>query len=148
VRPWHRFGTGDRERVAAAIDAVGLAGRAGTPVAELSGGQQRRVLIARALASEPELLVLDEPTAGVDAPSQAALADTLARLAETGSTIVLVAHELGPVEPLISRVVVMQGGSKVFDGPRDHAPIDDHGGDWHHHHGEAPVRRPGLGLGD
>src|SRR5690606_2866200 len=69
-----RHRAADRAAVESAIDAVGLAGRERTPVAELSGGQQRRVLVARALASDAEVLVLDEPFAGVDAENQAALA--------------------------------------------------------------------------
>jgi zinc transport system ATP-binding protein len=147
VRPWRRMGPADHRRVADAIEAVGLTHRARMPVAELSGGQQRRVLIARALASDPELLVLDEPTAGVDLENQAALSSTLAELSASGATIVLIAHELGPMAPLVDRVVVMQGGRKVFDGPRGDAPTGDHGHDWHHHHGEPPASAHGLGLG-
>ena len=78
-------------------EVVGLAGRARDGVAQLSGGQQQRVLIARALASRPDLFFLDEPTAGVDLPSQQALADALGSLKDRGATIVLVAHELGPL---------------------------------------------------
>ena len=66
-------------------------------VSQLSGGQQQRALIARALAGEPDLFFLDEPTAGVDLPNQHALADSLRQLKERGATIVLVAHELGPL---------------------------------------------------
>ena len=70
LRPWQRFGPEDRARVATAIETVGLDGRERSPMVELSGGQQRRALIARTLAAEADLLVLDEPTAGVDVASQ------------------------------------------------------------------------------
>lgn len=107
----------DRAAVRAALEVVGLADRASHGISSLSGGQQQRVLIARALASEPDLLVLDEPTAGVDLPNQVALADALGVLKQRGTTIVLVAHELGPMEPLIDRAVVMRDGRVSYDGP-------------------------------
>jgi zinc transport system ATP-binding protein len=113
----------DREAVDAAIAAVGLADRARDSVGTLSGGQQQRVLIARALTCEPELLVLDEPTAGVDLASQAALAETLAALVARGTTVVLVAHELGPMHPLITRALTMADGRVLHDGP---PPAPDH----------------------
>jgi zinc transport system ATP-binding protein len=106
-----------REAVARAIAAVGLTDRHRDPVATLSGGQQQRVLIARALATEPDLLVLDEPTAGVDAASLLAFAATIRGFAAGGGTVVLVAHELGPLEELVSRAVVLHGGRVAHDGP-------------------------------
>ncbi|MQA88217.1 MAG: ATP-binding cassette domain-containing protein [Streptosporangiales bacterium] len=106
----------DRSAVARALDAVGLADRAGDAAGTLSGGQQQRVLIARALAGEPDTFVLDEPTAGVDTASQEALASTLHRLVEEGRTVVLVAHELGPLQPLVTRAVVLEAGRVVHDG--------------------------------
>ncbi|MFB9181336.1 metal ABC transporter ATP-binding protein [Dactylosporangium sucinum] len=106
----------DRRAVAEALEAVGLAERAREPVAVLSGGQQQRVLIARALAGGPELLVLDEPTAGVDAASQEAFAGCLDRFVRDGGTVVFVAHELGPLRPLITRAVVVHHGEIVHDG--------------------------------
>jgi zinc transport system ATP-binding protein len=106
----------DRDAVAAAITAAGLTEKAGDPVATLSGGQQQRTLIARALAGEPELLVLDEPTVGVDVASQQAFANGLRRFVAEGGTIVLVAHELGPLEPLVDRAVVLHHGEVVHDG--------------------------------
>jgi zinc transport system ATP-binding protein len=108
----------DRHAVAHAIEVVGLAGFERRPVAELSGGQQRRVLIARALAGEPEVLVMDEPLAGVDLANQGYLASTLEHLVtHEGTTILLVAHELGPVHPLVTRGVVMRDGAIQYDGP-------------------------------
>nr|WP_285665390.1 ATP-binding cassette domain-containing protein [Actinorhabdospora filicis] len=106
----------DKAVVETALEAVGLADRAGDAVATLSGGQQQRALIARALVAEPRLLVLDEPTAGVDAASQEALAAVLRERAADGVTIVLVAHELGPLEPIIDRAVVLSHGRVVHDG--------------------------------
>ena len=73
-------------RSGAAIDVVGLADDARTPVSQLSGGQQRRAMVARGLASGADVLMLDEPLAGVDAASQTALADTLGTLAAAGTT--------------------------------------------------------------
>jgi zinc transport system ATP-binding protein len=111
----------DRRAVAEALEAVGLADRAREPVTVLSGGQQQRVLIARALAGAPELLVLDEPTAGVDLASQEAFAACLGRFVGQGGTVVFVAHELGPLRPLITRAVVVHHGAIVHDGePPEH----------------------------
>ncbi len=111
-----RLGPADRQAVDRALDVVGLADRARSSVSELSGGQQRRVLIARALASEPDVLVMDEPTAGVDASSQHALATTLQRLVADDLTLVVVSHEIGPMAPLVTRAVVMHEGRARYDG--------------------------------
>ncbi|HEX5769889.1 MAG TPA: metal ABC transporter ATP-binding protein, partial [Nocardioidaceae bacterium] len=107
----------DRVAIRDAIAAVGLADRAQDGCATLSGGQQQRALIARALAGEPDLFVLDEPTAGVDLASQQTFADALSTLVAKGATILLVAHELGPMAPLIDRTVVMRDGRVAYDGP-------------------------------
>lgn len=116
-RPLQPMRRADKQAVRAAIEAVGLRGRSRDGCGTLSGGQQQRVLIARALAGRPELLVLDEPMAGVDLENQDVFAAILHRLTEQGTTIVLVAHELGPLEPLISRTVVMRDGRIAYDGP-------------------------------
>ena len=147
LRPWKRFGAADRAAVSEAIATVDLAGHEKTSMTALSGGQQRRVLIARALATSPDLLVLDEPTAGVDRDNQEALAVALGALANRGTTIILITHELGPVEPLITRALVLRNGVVVHDGPPlEHDFHHDHDDEWHHAHGEPPPRRPGLGL--
>jgi zinc transport system ATP-binding protein len=134
----------DGSRVLDALDAVGLADRARDQVNTLSGGQQQRVLIARALAAEPELLVLDEPTAGVDAASQDAFATTLRSLVDTGVTILLVAHELGPLELLIGRAVVVASGQIVHDGPVPRPAAHHAHPDHDHVHPHAPADPPGL----
>ncbi|GAA1478967.1 metal ABC transporter ATP-binding protein [Nocardioides aestuarii] len=123
------LGASDRRAVADALDVVGLTDRATDSVATLSGGQQQRVLIARALAGEPDLFFLDEPTAGVDLAHQHALADCLGTLKERGATVVLVAHELGPMAPLVDRAVVMRHGEVAYDGP----PLDEETLHAHHH---------------
>jgi zinc transport system ATP-binding protein len=131
--PWFRpTGPADRAAVERALHIVGLADRARDGVAGLSGGQQQRVLIARALAGEPDVLILDEPTAGVDLPSQQAFADALRLLVGTGTTILLVAHELGALEPLVARAVVLRDGRVVHDGPPP--PAVGHHADPDHDH--------------
>ncbi len=137
-------GRADREAVAEALRAVGLADRAKDPVATLSGGQQQRTLIARALAGRPELLILDEPTAGVDTASQEAFAGALRDFAADGGTVLLVAHELGPLRPLISRAVVVHQGVVAHDGavpdPAGHHAAPDHD----HVHPHGPEEPAGL----
>ena len=132
---WRRSRAADRRAVAAAIGVVGLDDQRQSPVSHLSGGQQRRALVARGLAGGAEVLILDEPLAGVDAASQAALAGTLRSLAEAGTTIVIVLHELGPIQPLVTRVVAMNAGAVEFDGPIATVPKallhDEHADDAH-----------------
>jgi zinc transport system ATP-binding protein len=110
----------DRRLVEEAIGRVGLTAVADTPVRRLSGGMQQRAFIAKALAGQPSLLVLDEPTTGVDAESQESLAALLATLhTELGVTVVYVSHEFGAVEHYVERLVLVRR-TIVFDGsPRD-----------------------------
>jgi len=130
----------DRDGVNAALAAVRLSDRANDTVWDLSGGQQRRALIARALASEPELLVMDEPTAGVDAVTVELLAEAAQRWKQAGLTVLLVAHGIGPLRPLVDRALVMGGGRLRYDGPFTAAVAGDH--DDHvaddHHEGHGP----------
>ncbi len=116
----------DRALVESSIERVGLAERAREPIATLSGGQQQRAFIAKALAGEPDLLVLDEPTAGVDVDAQESLAALLAELHdELDTSILFVSHEFGAVEQFVERLVLVRGGI-VFDGPPSSLP-----GEWH-----------------
>ena len=117
---------GDRELVAEAIERVGLGAVADSPLRTLSGGMQQRAFIAKALAAAPSLLVLDEPTTGVDAESQESIAALLDRLhSELGVTILYVSHEFGAVERFVERIVLVRR-TIVFDGPPSALP-----GVWH-----------------
>jgi zinc transport system ATP-binding protein len=124
-----------------AIEAVDLGPLARSDIAELSGGQQRRALIARALAGEPRVLVMDEPTAGVDLASQQALARTVARLTDRGVTMLIVTHEIGPLVDVVTRALVVTAGRITYDGPLATSPgVDDPGG--HHLHASGDCADP------
>ncbi len=105
-----------RARARAALATMGLADRYDFPVGGLSGGQQQRVLIARALVREPDLLIMDEPLAGVDADNQAVVADVVRAAHERGAAVVLVLHEAGPLASLLQRAVVLDRGCVTHDG--------------------------------
>jgi zinc transport system ATP-binding protein len=114
---WRPLRADDREVVGHALESVGLSDLAGRPLNELSGGQQQRAFIARAFASEPDVLLLDEPIAGVDAESQRRFRDSLTHLIEEhGAGVLLVSHELSAVAPDLDRVIVLKH-RVVFDGP-------------------------------
>ncbi|EWT03424.1 ABC transporter ATP-binding protein [Intrasporangium oryzae NRRL B-24470] len=138
----------DRQIVARSLEVVGLADRAATEVSTLSGGQQRRVLIARALAGQPDVLIMDEPTAGVDAANQHVLAEVLERLVERGVTMVIVTHELGALEHLLTRIIVVDAGRVRFDGSPERYAIQraavHHEHDSHHH--DLELEQPGSAL--
>lgn len=117
TRPWWRpAGRADKQAVQDALETVGLADRARFDVDTLSGGQQRRVLIARALVARPEVLLMDEPTAGVDHASQVILAGVLQRLATSGTTMLVVTHELEALRGVVDRIVEVDTGHLTFDG--------------------------------
>jgi zinc transport system ATP-binding protein len=106
----------DRYEIDHALESVSLAQLRKRRIGELSGGQQQRSFIAKALASQPELLILDEPIAGVDAQSQDEFATALTHLRdEHGAAIVLVSHELGAVAHALDRVLVLKR-TIVFNG--------------------------------
>jgi zinc transport system ATP-binding protein len=109
-----------------AIERVGLTPQARSVFSRLSGGQQQRALIAKALCGEPDVLVLDEPTAGVDVDAQEALAGLLGDLhTDLGVTILFVSHEFGAVERLVQRLVLVRGRI-VFDGAPSALPSTWH----------------------
>ncbi|WP_432558109.1 metal ABC transporter ATP-binding protein [Granulicoccus sp. GXG6511] len=166
-RPFAMVGRSERRLVTELIARVGLQGREGWEMSELSGGQQQRARIARALATEPDLLVLDEPLVGLDLPSQRGLADLLRELKEQGLAMLVVLHELGPLGALMDRALVLDHGHLVHDGrvpSKDdqarllatgelslHADCREHvhGHDHHHEHDtEATEITSGPGLVD
>jgi zinc transport system ATP-binding protein len=127
------FASADHGAIDEAIERVGLTSIKDQPLQTLSGGQRQRAFIAKALAGDPELLILDEPTTGVDARAQEALAGLLDRLRrDLGVTILYVSDEFGAIEPYVKRLVVVRG-TIVFDGPpadlaqRWHDPSHPHG---------------------
>nr|WP_174257302.1 ATP-binding cassette domain-containing protein [Phytoactinopolyspora alkaliphila] len=129
-----------RERAAELLDFAQLTDRADSIVEPLSGGMKRRLTIARSLVNNPELLLLDEPTTGLDPQARHVLWDRLFRLKRSGVTLVLTTHYMDEAEQLCDRLVVMDGGRIVAEGsPRqliaEHAtrevlelrfPADDH----------------------
>ena len=114
---WRPFTAEDREQIRHAMASVALDALRARRVRELSGGQQQRAFIAKAFAGQPELLVLDEPVAGVDAASQELFRDALVHLREQhGAAVLLVSHELGAVADDLDRVIVLRHGRVFFDG--------------------------------
>ncbi len=93
LRPWQRLPRRDQELAREALAAFGLADRAGWPIGHLSGGQQRKALLARAFAKGAELLLLDEPFSSLDPAARADLAQAVLRLREQGMTVLAVLHE-------------------------------------------------------
>jgi tungstate transport system ATP-binding protein len=113
-----RLSRADSERrVASALDRVGLADRAADPAQKLSGGEQQRLALARAWVSEPELLLLDEPTASLDPGATEAIECLVTAMAEAGTKIVLVSHNIGQVARLARDVLVLCQGRVVEHGP-------------------------------
>jgi len=114
-----------RRRAAELLDFVQLTERATSKVEPLSGGMKRRITIARSLINEPELLLLDEPTTGLDPQARHVLWDRLYRLKQQGVTLVLTTHYMDEAEQLCDRLVVMDKGCIVAEGsPRQ--LIEDH----------------------
>jgi iron complex transport system ATP-binding protein len=88
-------------------------------VGTMSAGEKRRILIARALVHRPDQLLLDEPSNALDLAAQRELRDTMRRLAQEGTGLVLVTHHLGDILPEVERVILMRDGRIVADGPRE-----------------------------
>jgi len=107
-----------RESAIEALERIDAGHLANQLVGEMSAGEKRRILIARALVHRPRQLLLDEPSNALDLAAQRELRDTLRRLAQEGTGLVLVTHHLGDILPEIERVILMRDGRIVGDGPR------------------------------
>jgi lipooligosaccharide transport system ATP-binding protein len=105
-----------RERTAELLEFVQLSDRAADQVEPLSGGMKRRLTIARSLINEPDILLLDEPTTGLDPQARHVVWDRLFRLKQRGVTLVLTTHYMDEAEQLCDRLVVMDGGKIVASG--------------------------------
>ena len=112
-----RARTSLRDHALALLDYVGVGKHAQRLAGELSYGDQRRVEIARALATEPKLLALDEPAAGMNPAETEALRDLLARIRSDGTTLLLIEHDVKLVMGLCDRVTVLDFGRRIADGP-------------------------------
>jgi iron complex transport system ATP-binding protein len=115
----HTVDARHRELADAALAGLKISHLAERPVCEMSSGEARRVLIARALVHQPGALLFDEPCNSLDLSAQQSLRQTMRALAHSGTAIILVTHELADIVPEIQRVVLLNRGRVVADGPKE-----------------------------
>lgn len=138
LRPWQRMSAQDRAIVDASIDALGLRDLAARHISHLSGGQQQRTFVARALAQEPRLLLLDEPTTGVDAATENALLALVRARVAAGLPVVMSTHDLDRAAEWFDRMIVVDRKilaagrpddvleSGAYAGIREHTHVHGH----------------------
>jgi len=119
IYPNHKVDSQQLEVVNAALSELNISHLADRPVCEMSSGEARRVLIARALVHRPRALLFDEPCNSLDLAAQQKVRHTMSALANSGTAIILVTHELADIVPEIQRVVLMSEGQIVADGPKE-----------------------------
>jgi branched-chain amino acid transport system ATP-binding protein len=119
--PWHHHEERHGRTLAAEmLEFVGIAGRAGEVAKNLPYGDQRRLEIARALATDPKLLLLDEPAAGMNPAEKRSLQDLIRRIRDTGRTVLLIEHDMGLVMDISDHITVLDFGQKIAEGlPRE-----------------------------
>jgi iron complex transport system ATP-binding protein len=119
IYPNHSVDPKQNAEAEAAMAQLKISHLADRPVCEMSSGEARRVLIARALVHKPRALLFDEPCNSLDLAAQQNVRHTMSALAQSGTAIILVTHELADVVPEIQRIVLMSSGRVVADGPKD-----------------------------
>jgi ABC-type Mn2+/Zn2+ transport system ATPase subunit len=136
---WQHFGAADRRAVADALRAVNMYDLRNRHIAQLSGGQQQRVFVARAIAQQPQLLLLDEPTTGVDAETEEALRRVVRSLVDDGLPVLMTTHDLDRVAEWFDRLLVLDRRVLAIGTPAEvvasgaYASIREHT----HTHGHA-----------
>jgi len=139
-RSFFGYNRSQRNQVKSVIEKVDLTAKAHTKYSALSGGQLRRALIARALVSDSELLLLDEPLTGLDRESIKTVVELLADLRNSGHSMIVVSHELADLETLFTRVIELSERKIAYDG----IPLPRHHHEAHHH--DYQTIEPELGL--
>jgi manganese transport system ATP-binding protein len=119
LRFWQRFGARDRDVVRGALEAVNMGALGDRHIANLSGGQQQRAFVARAIAQEPRLLLLDEPTTGVDAETEEALRTVVRVLVDGGLPVIMATHDLDRVDDWFDRLLVLDRRVLALGTPRE-----------------------------
>jgi iron complex transport system ATP-binding protein len=119
IFPNHAVDSAKQKLADAALAELKILHLAERPVCEMSSGEARRVLIARALVHKPRALLFDEPCNSLDLAAQQSLRQTMRELADSGTAIILVTHELADIVPEIQRVVLMNRGRVIADGPKE-----------------------------
>lgn len=121
---WRRPGASARQRCLEALEAVGLRDRAGKRFGTLSGGQQQRVLVARCIAADPRLILLDEPFNGLDQPNREALLSIIAELKADGVGVVVSTHDLVLAREVCEKTALLAGRQIAF-GPREEVLVPE-----------------------
>jgi len=122
TRGWFkRMSPSDTDLVWQALDQVGLIAQAHMPINQLSGGQQQRVFLARALVQNPDLYLMDEPLAGIDAYTETQIMQTLQSLRSQGKTIVMVHHDVNTLQNYFDWMLILNNQTGIACGPVDQA---------------------------
>ncbi len=140
MRFWQRFTRADREIVTRALDLVNMTTFAHRHIAQLSGGQQQRVFVARAIAQEPKLLLLDEPTTGVDAQTEHALSCVVRELVSTGLPVLMTTHDLDNVNDWFDRLMVLDRKVLALGTPQEVVSSGAYAGIREHTHTHGHLR--------